>query len=642
MSYTVQYSNGANLVVLDNTVNNSTSISLVGRNYPSYGQILGQNFLKLLENFAYSSAPVNPVAGQLWYNTTDAHLKVYTGTSFKNVTGVISAPTANSPANPVSGDLWFDTTVQQLKCWNGAAWIIIGPLVSSTQVVSEVVKASTGINYPVISFFINSSRWAIFSANSTVWTPDYSTGISGFTGGVGPGFNLIDDASLSGVKFNGNSTNSLALGGLDTTHYMRTDTNTSTNGSLSIYNAVGLILGNVDTQRAQISNDTAILNYDNQMANGVSKFRTTNSSGSLLESMYIFGNGSALLNYDLNLVGNLNLLNSNNNDVVISGTHESTSTTTGALQVRGGVGIVKNLNAGTNTLNSHNIAGNVKVTGNVVITSNLFAGSFTVGNVTGSYLTGTLLTAAQPYITSVGNLTSLNVSTGVTAATLTGTLQTAAQTNITSVGTLTGLSVSTGGISTTGPLTVTGSPVSLGSNASVVITGGTAGTYLQTDGAGNLKWAPVIIPPSTKSSAVGQIAVYDTATSTQGTTGLTYSGGTMTVTGAISATGDIIAFNTSDSRLKTNVTAITDALEKIDQISGVTFDWVPEISLTDPLKANREAGVLAQEVEKVLPEVVTTRDDGYMAVRYEKLVPLLIEAIKELKQKVTQLEKSQV
>jgi len=641
MSYTVQYSNGANLVVLDNTVNSSTSISLVGRNYPSYGQILGQNFLKLLENFAYSSAPVNPIAGQLWYNTADAHLKVYTGSAFKNVTGVISVPTANSPANPVSGDLWFDTTVQQLKCWNGAAWIIIGPLVSSTQVVSEVVKASTGINYPVISFFINSSRWAIFSANSTVWTPDYSTGISGFTGGIGPGFNLIDDASLSGVKFNGNSTNSLALGGLDTTHYMRTDTNTSTNGTLSIFNAVGLILGNVDTQRAQISNDTAVLNYDNQMANGVSKFRTTNSSNTLLESMYIFGNGSALMNYDLNLVGNLNLVNSNNNDVVISGTHESTSTTSGALQVRGGVGIAKNLNVGTNTLNVHNISGNVNITGNTTISGSLLAGSLRVGNVTGTNLTGTLVTPAQTNITSVGTLTSLNVATGITATSVTGTLQTAAQTNITSVGTLTSLSVGTGGITTTGPLTVTGSPISLGSNASVVITGGASGSVLTTDGAGNLTWAPVIIPPSTKSSAVGQIAVYDTATTTQGTTALAYTGGTLSVTGAISATGDIIAFNTSDSRLKTNIERISHALDKVDQISGITFDWVPEISLTDPSKGSREAGVIAQEIQQVLPEVVTTRDDGYLAVRYEKLVPLLIEAIKELKDRVAQLEKSQ-
>jgi Chaperone of endosialidase len=641
MSYTVQYSNGANLVVLDNTVNNSTSISLVGRNYPSYGQILGQNFLSLLENFANTSAPANPTAGQLWYNTSDAHLKVYTGSIFKNVTGVISSPTANAPANPVSGDLWFDTTVQQLKCWNGAAWIIIGPLVSSTQVVSEVVKASTGINYPVISFFINSSRWAIFSANTAVWTPDYSTGISGFTRGIGPGFNLIDDASLSGVKFNGNSTNSLALGGLDTTHYMRTDTNTSTNGTLSIFNAVGLILGNVDTQRAQISNDTAVLNYDNQMANGVSKFRTTNSAGTLLESMYIFGNGSALMNYDLNLVGNLNLVNSNNNDVVISGTHESTSTTSGALQVRGGVGISKNLNVGTNTLNVHNISGNVNITGNTTISGSLLAGSLSVGNVTGTNLTGTLVTPAQTNITSVGTLTSLNVATGIIAASVTGTLQTAAQTNITSVGTLTSLSVGTGGITTSGGLTVTGSPVSLGSNASVVITGGSSGTVLTTDGAGNLSWAPVIIPPSTKNSGIGQIAVYDSATTTQGTTSLTFSGGTLSVTGAISATGDVIAFNTSDRRLKTNIEKITGALDKMDAISGVTFDWIPEISLTDPLKGLREAGVIAQEIETVLPEVVITREDGYMAVRYEKLVPLLIEAIKELKDRVTQLEKSQ-
>jgi hypothetical protein len=104
--------------------------------------------------------------------------------------------------------------------------------------------------------------------------------------------------------------------------------------------------------------------------------------------------------------------------------------------------------------------------------------------------------------------------------------------------------------------------------------------------------------------------------------------GTLSATGDISAGGDIIAFATSDQRLKNNITPITGALEKIDQISGVEYDWNTELQSK---RTGHDVGVLAQEIEAIIPEAVTTREDGYKAVNYEKLIPLLIQAIKELK-----------
>ena len=92
--------------------------------------------------------------------------------------------------------------------------------------------------------------------------------------------------------------------------------------------------------------------------------------------------------------------------------------------------------------------------------------------------------------------------------------------------------------------------------------------------------------------------------------------------------GDLIAFSTSDSSLKTNLEKIPNALDKVSKLNGYTFNW-NEKSGKD--QTARDAGVIAQEVEAVLPEVVTTRDDGTKAVRYEKLVPLLIEAINDLR-----------
>jgi hypothetical protein len=110
-----------------------------------------------------------------------------------------------------------------------------------------------------------------------------------------------------------------------------------------------------------------------------------------------------------------------------------------------------------------------------------------------------------------------------------------------------------------------------------------------------------------------------------------------TVEGELRATGDIVAFYSSDIRLKENITPIPNALEKVNQISGNTYDWKEGYDEIHSHKGN-DVGVIAQELEKVLPEVVTERETGYKAVNYEKIVPLLIEAIKELSAKIHRLE----
>ena len=120
-------------------------------------------------------------------------------------------------------------------------------------------------------------------------------------------------------------------------------------------------------------------------------------------------------------------------------------------------------------------------------------------------------------------------------------------------------------------------------------------------------------------------------------------GGGMTVNGNLDVTGDIIAYSTSDKNLKTNIKNIESPLSKIEKINGVTFDWD---SSKQEIFVGSDVGVLAQEIEDVLPAAVTTRADGYKAVKYEKIIPLLIESIKELKglveslqEKITTLEK---
>jgi hypothetical protein len=111
----------------------------------------------------------------------------------------------------------------------------------------------------------------------------------------------------------------------------------------------------------------------------------------------------------------------------------------------------------------------------------------------------------------------------------------------------------------------------------------------------------------------------------------------ITASAGIRAVGDIIAYYSSDERLKENITPIPNALHKVELISGNTYDWKEGFDNIHPHKGN-DVGVIAQEVEKVLPQVVIERDNGYKAVDYEKIVPLLIEAIKELSAKVKELE----
>ena len=108
------------------------------------------------------------------------------------------------------------------------------------------------------------------------------------------------------------------------------------------------------------------------------------------------------------------------------------------------------------------------------------------------------------------------------------------------------------------------------------------------------------------------------------------------ITGELFVTDDITAFSASDKTLKDNITPISNALDKVISISGNTFNWNEKSGK----EGQGDTGVIAQEVEKLdLPGVTTTRDDGTKAVRYEKLVPLLIEAIKELKNEVDELKK---
>lgn len=109
--------------------------------------------------------------------------------------------------------------------------------------------------------------------------------------------------------------------------------------------------------------------------------------------------------------------------------------------------------------------------------------------------------------------------------------------------------------------------------------------------------------------------------------------------GNIASSGDIIAFSTSDINLKENLVIINDSLNKVSQLSGYMFDWKND-NRTPYI--GHDVGLIAQNVEEVLPEAVITRDNGIKALDYNKIIPLLVEAIKELKTEIEELKNAKL
>ena len=136
-------------------------------------------------------------------------------------------------------------------------------------------------------------------------------------------------------------------------------------------------------------------------------------------------------------------------------------------------------------------------------------------------------------------------------------------------------------------------------------------------------------------SSVGSDLGWGWASGTDTNFAMTLTGdGDLDVFGAITATGDITAFYTSDRRLKDNIVAISKPLEKLSKLGGYFFDWNSKSDYE-----GNDIGLIAQEVEGIIPTAVVDRDTGFKAVRYEKVIPLLVASVNTVADKVERLEK---
>jgi hypothetical protein len=258
MAYTITTTAGAALAtVADGTVNTtSTSLTLIGKNYAGYGIFLNENYVKLLENFSYSVAPNAPVTGQLWYDTSNGVLKVYSGTIWKPISSSASGTT--QPANPVLGDLWWDSGNGQLRVWSGSAWVVIGPSFTTAAGTSgalvQTILDSGSASHVVVNFYISNTIVAILSKDAT-FTPQ--TSIAGFST-IRPGFNLISSSTITGAQFTGDVSNALSLQGVTANQFLRSDQNATT--AFSITAGGGLTVGSDLTFNTTSGSEVAITN----------------------------------------------------------------------------------------------------------------------------------------------------------------------------------------------------------------------------------------------------------------------------------------------------------------------------------------------------------------------------------------------
>jgi len=375
MPYIVNFTDNENkspITVFDNTSSTDTSLTFPGRNVTGYGQIIAENFLSLLENFAATTQPVNPVEGQLWYDSTSGQqtLKIWDNTAWKAASGIQKGVSQPAVEDSKVGELWVDTTNQQLRIFTGTRWILVGPVESSVGglrygPVIEKIADSDNVDRFILIFYIADIPVIIFSKDS--FTP--KTIITGFDT-IRAGINISAPATSGEIAnfvggflpiLNGTAKNAQALsvGGVEVAagNFLRKDTVNVTDFEIKIKNNNGISIG-IDETFKLLSTESASSIYNS--AAGSSIDLQTNRNGIPATIVRVIDNRVGI-NQDnpqesLDVLGNIKLTGT----LTTTNTTASTNLNNGSIQTLGGVAITKNLIVGdgidvTGTLQTNTI-----------------------------------------------------------------------------------------------------------------------------------------------------------------------------------------------------------------------------------------------------------------------------------------------
>jgi len=377
MPYIVNFTDRDNkspITVFDNTSSNDTSLTFPGRNVTGYGQIIAENFLSLLENFASASQPVNPVEGQLWYDTTNGVLQLYDNTSWKAASNIQKGPTEPSVETSKVGELWVDTTNQQLRIYTGSRWLLVGPSESSIDgkrygpAVEKIVDQDN-FDKNVLTFYIADTPVVILSRDS--FTPKIE--IKGFDQiksglNIATPANAAEEAEFSTIFLGGalpkligtaKNADALNIGGTEVAagKFLRSDTTNTTEQGFNVRSNTGITIG-LDGNFQLTTSATSSKIYNS--AAGSSIDLQINRNGIPDTILRVIddkvGINIAAPNNALDVGGDIGLTGS----IILSNTNDAINLDTGAIRTEGGVSIKKTLRVGqglnvTGVISSTNI-----------------------------------------------------------------------------------------------------------------------------------------------------------------------------------------------------------------------------------------------------------------------------------------------
>jgi hypothetical protein len=285
MPYTINKYNGSVIsTVADGTIDSTTDLKFIGKNYAGYGEVQNENFLFLLENFANNAQPPRPLAGQLWFDSGNSKLKFFDGAKFRTTGGAELG--ASAPTGLTVGDFWWDTLNKQLYTWDGSTYILVGPQgvagSQTTQMRSRSVRDTLSNSHAIIESVVDGDTIFIVSADPTFTLDPTTSSINGFTK-IQQGITLAytnDDAFLGQTvnanhRFWGTATNTDRLGGIAAANYVQKGS--ATFNSLVQFSDAGYTVGDTPRLRVFINPTGSFPVIQNQL-NDTIKFQTTVSA----------------------------------------------------------------------------------------------------------------------------------------------------------------------------------------------------------------------------------------------------------------------------------------------------------------------------------------------------------------------------